>query len=280
MSAPTLTMTSDSGPVGGRLPGADIRVTQARVFRSEWLKLITLPSSWYTFFAAAAAMIGIDLLVCWAMNSHWSQMGPMERLTFDPIGHSLRATFMAQLIIGVLGVLFISGEYGTGMIRSTLGAVPRRLPVLWAKLSVFVAATFVVAMVAAFASFFGGQALLGVHGTTLSAPGALRSVFGAALYLCVVSIFSMGIGFAIRNTAGGIATVFGLLLILPGLVQALPHSWEQHIFPYLPSVAGSGIYVVKADPGTLAPWTGFGVFCIWAVAAVIAGAWVLVRRDA
>ena len=165
------------------------------------------------------------------------------------------------------------------MIRATLGAVPKRLPVLWAKLAVYLAVCFVTAA-AAFASFVGGQHLLGVRGTTLSAPGALRAVFGAALYLTVIGAFSMGVGFALPSTAGGIATVFGVLMVLPGIARALPSTWQNHIVPYLPSEAGGALYTVRPEAHALAPWTGFAVFCAWAAAAIRAGAWALRRRDA
>ncbi|MHB1445005.1 MAG: ABC transporter permease [Acidimicrobiales bacterium] len=262
-----------AGPTG-------LRVTQARVIRSEWLKFRTLRSSWIALGAGVAGMVGIGLLVSWATNNHWSQMSPIHRLIFDPVSHSLRGTLLAQLAIGVLGVLMVSGEYGTGMMRSTLGAVPNRLPVVWAKVSVFAVVTFVSTLVAAFAAFFGGQALLRTHGVSLSAPDALRCVIGAALYLTVVGVLAVGLGFMIRNTAGGIAALFGLLLVLPGLANALPTSWQHWIIPYLPSPAGMNVFAVLRAPSTLAAWTGFGVFCIWAAVAVALGALVLSRRDA
>jgi len=257
-----------------------LRVTQARVIRSEWLKFRTLRSSWITLGAGVAGMVGIGLLVSWATNNHWSRMSPIEQLTFDPVNQSLTGVFLAQLAIGVLGVLMVTGEYGTGMIRSTLGAVPKRLPVVWAKVSVYAVVAFASTLVAAFAAFFGGQALLSTHGVSLSTPDALRCVVGAALYLTVVGVLAAGLGFMIRNTAGGIAALFGLLLVLPGLAHALPTSWQHWIIPYLPSQAGMNLFAVVRDPSTLSAWTGFGVFCIWAAAAVALGAWVLSHRDA
>jgi len=268
-----VTVVPPAGPTG-------MRVTQARVIRSEWLKFRTLQSSWITLGAGMAGMVGIGLLVSWATNNRWSRMDPIERLTFDPASRSLTGAFLAQLAVGVLGVLIVSGEYGTGMIRSTLGAVPKRLPVVWAKVSVFAVVTFVSTLAAAFAAFFGGQALLSSHGVSLSAPDALRCVIGAALYLTVVGVLAAGLGFMIRNTAGGIAALFGLLLVLPGLARALPSSWQNWVVPYLPSQAGMNLFAVIRDPSTLAAWTGFGVFCIWAVVAVALGAWVLSHRDA
>jgi ABC-type transport system involved in multi-copper enzyme maturation permease subunit len=166
------------------------------------------------------------------------------------------------------------------MIRSSLMSVPRRLPVLAGKAVVFATATFVLMIVSAFVAFLLGQQVLGTHGTTLGAPHALRAVIGVSLYLTVIALFAIGIGFIVRNTAGGIATLFGLLLVAPGLGQLLPTSWQPHILPYLPSNAGAGVYSVRTDPGMLSTWTGFGVLCIWAAAALLMGAVLLRRRDA
>lgn len=264
----------------GSVEPAGVAVSFPRILRSEWIKFRSLRSSWITLGAAVAGMIGISALVCWAADNRWSHMRPLERKTFDPLAHSMVGTFLAQLAIGVLGVLFITGEYGTGMIRATLGAVPKRLPVLWAKLTVFVTVTLVSTMVGAFAAFFVGQKLLGVHDTTLGAPEVLRCVIGASLYLSVVGAFALGIGFFIRNTAGGIAVLFGLLLVIDGIARALPSSWQQYIVPYLPSDAGGSILMLQPSAGDLSAWVGFAVFCAWAAAALVAGALTLMRRDA
>jgi ABC-type transport system involved in multi-copper enzyme maturation permease subunit len=250
------------------------------VIASEWIKLRSLRSSWLTLAAAVIGMVGIGWLVSFETNSHWSHMQADEQIGFDPVSRSLTGVYLAQLAIGVLGVLVITGEYATGMIRATLSAVPRRLPVLWAKLAVFASVTLLLMLVSSFAAFLVGQRLLGSHGTTLSSPHALRAVVGVALYVTVVAVLAIGLGFIIRSTAGGIATLFGLLLVLPAIGHVLPTSWQQHVLPYLPSNAGGALYTLKPDPGTLAPWTGFGVMCLWALAAVIAAVVLLRRRDA
>jgi ABC-type transport system involved in multi-copper enzyme maturation permease subunit len=256
------------------------RVTPLRAARSEWIKLISLRSSWITFAAAVVAVIGLGVLISFITNSHWSEMRPEELQHFEPVSRSLGGINLAQLAIGVLGVLVVTGEYSTGMIRSSLMAVPRRLPVLTGKAVVFATATFVLMIVSAFAAFLLGQSALGSHGTTLSAPHALRAVIGVALYLTVIALFAVGIGFIVRNTAGGIATLFGILLVAPGLGQLLPSSWQPHVLPYLPLNAGAGVYSVQTEPGMLSTWTGFGVLCIWAAAALLIGAVMLRRRDA
>ncbi|GAA1241005.1 ABC transporter permease subunit [Kitasatospora nipponensis] len=269
-----------AGPAAADRAG---RVTLLRVVHSEWIKFRTLRSSYYTLLAAVVFMIGFGLLACYGAVDHINHPEAHDRaFMVDAADRSLRGYLAAQLAVGVLGVLVISGEYSTGMIRASLSAVPRRLPVLWAKAAVFGAVTLVVTTVTAFVAFFGGQAVLaGVHvQTTLSAAGVLRTVLGTALYLTAVGLLAVGIGAMVRNTAGGIAAVFGLLLVLPGLVEVLPASWSSHIGPYLPGAAGQAVATLHGDPGTLAPWTGFAVMCGYLAAALIGAAVVIKRRDA
>jgi hypothetical protein len=255
-------------------------VNQLRAISSEWVKLSTLRSTWITLAAAFAGAILVGGLASWGIESHWSRLGPGEVARFSPISQSLTGVYLAQLAIAVLGVLVITGEYATGMIRATLAAVPHRLPVLWAKLGVFAVMTFVVTTVAAFIAFFLGQALLHSHGTTLAAPHAVRAVVGVGLYLTVVGILALGIGFMVRSTAGGIATVLGILLVLPAIGHVLPSSWQTSFLPYLPSNAGGVLFTLHPDPGSLGPWAGFGVMCAWAAASVAGAAYLLRRRDA
>jgi ABC-2 type transport system permease protein len=257
-------------------------VTQVRVVASEWIKLRTLRSTFWSFAAAAAFIIGLGMLFTSFQANNWNQRPIVERLLFDPTQVSLRGTYLAQLAIGVLGVMAVTGEYSTGMIRATLSAVPRRLPVLWAKLAVFGAVVFGVMVVATLIAFEIGQALLSsTHAqATLSSPGALRAVIGGALYLSVLAMLGVGLGFLIRNTAGAIASLFGLLLVLPVLAQALPGHWAGSVTKVLPMPAGTSIMETRFDPTALSPWTGFGVFCLYAVAAIAAGAVMLKRRDA
>lgn len=255
-------------------------VSQRRVIASEWVKFRTLRSSWITMAVAVAALALLGLLIGVITNANWGHLEADEAATFNAVDTSLRGINFAQLAVAVLGVLFISGEYSTGMIRSSFGAVPKRLPVLWAKLVVFGAATLVLMEIASFAAFWLGQAGLASHGTTIGAPGALRSVIGTGLYLTVVGVLSVALGFIIRSTAGGISAVIGLLLVLPGIMNVLPRSWQNHISPYLPSNAGADVTTVHADAGSLAPWAGFAVFCLYGVVAVAISAVLLNRRNA
>ncbi|MCW2723844.1 MAG: transporter permease [Frankiales bacterium] len=264
----------------GRPPVPALKVTQARVFTSEWIKMRSLRSTGFTLLAAVVAMIALGCLVGWATNAHWAQMDPGEHAHFEAIGRSLAGVNLAQLAIGVLGVLLVSGEYATGMIRATFSAAPRRLPVVWAKAALFAAVTFVLMLISSFLAFFGGQYFLAAHGTTLSAPHALRAVFGVAVYLTLVGVFAVALGFIVRSTAGGIATLFGLLLVLPGIGQVLPASWQQHTLPYLPSNAGASLFGVRLDPTALSPGAGLAVLCLWVVAGLALAAVLVKRRDA
>jgi len=234
------------------------KVTQARVLLSEWTKIRSLRSTVFSLLAAIVFIVGLAVLV------------PM-----------VSGIFLAQLAIGVLGVLLITGEYATGMIRATFAAVPARLPVLWAKAAVFAAVTLVLMVPTVLGAFLIGQSILTSKHlqTNLSNPGVLRAVIGAALFLTVVGLLGIGLGALLRNTAGGISTLFGLLFVLPIIVRFLPSSWSDPINKYLPSNAGEAITHVHPDPTLLAPWTGFGLFCGYAVVVFIAAAISLRLRD-
>jgi ABC-type transport system involved in multi-copper enzyme maturation permease subunit len=255
-------------------------VTQARVLRSEWIKFRSLRSTVLTLLAAVVAMILLAWVVGAATNSHWTRMDLGERLHFNAVDRSLAGVHLAQLAVGVLGVLVISGEYATGMIRATLAAVPRRLPVLWAKAALYAAVTFVLMLGTALVAFLVGNHFLASHGTTLSAPHAWRSIFGTAGYLAAVALLAVALGFIIRSTAGGIATLFGLLLVLPGILLLLPTDWRNHTEPYLPSNAGSSFYSAAPEPTALSPGTGLLVLIIWVVVGLALAALLLKRRDA
>lgn len=275
--------TTTQAPAAMRPPQSAVavaNVSQPRVFVSEWIKMRSLRSTGLTMLAAVVAMIAVACLVGWATNAHWASADPQELAQFEPVGRSLAGVNLAQLAIGVLGVLLISGEYATGMIRATFAAVPTRLPVIWAKSALFAAVTFVLMLVSAFLAFLGGQHFLASHGTTLSAPHVLRALLGVAAYLTLIGVFAVALGFILRRTAGGIATLFGLLLVLPGIGQVLPVSWQHHTLPYLPSNAGASMYSIRTDPSALSPGAGLGVLCIWVAAALVLAAVVVKRRDA
>jgi ABC-type transport system involved in multi-copper enzyme maturation permease subunit len=257
-------------------------VTAANVVRSEWTKLWTLRSTRWSLLAAVVAMAVLGMVVAAFQMAHWPQMSAEERAHFDAIDAGVGGYHLAQLAIAILGVLVISGEYGTGMIRSSFMAVPHRLPVLWAKAGVFAAVTFVLMLISAFVSFFGVQALVTQHHQqkTLGDPHALRAVVGTALFLAVLAVLAVAIGGLLRSTAGAIATLVGLLFVLPGVVAILPASISDAITPYLPLNAAFAVATSTSEGHQLAPWTGFAVFCAYAVVAIAAAAWRIARSDA
>jgi hypothetical protein len=240
----------------------------------------SLRSTALTLAAGFALMVAIGWIFGWASNGHWSEMRPDEQASFSPIDVTLAGYNLAQLAIGVLGVLLVTGEYATGMIRATFGAVPQRLPVLWAKATLYAGVTFALMLVAAFVAFIGGQQLLGTHGTAISADGALRAMVGVAGYLALIGVFSVALGFIIRSTAGGVATLFALLLVLPSLGLLLPASWREHLLPYLPSNAGATMFSVRTATDALSATTSLLVILGWVATALAGAALVLKRRDA
>jgi ABC-2 type transport system permease protein len=260
----------------------DLRVTQIRVLRSEWLKMRTLRSSWLTLALALVSVPGIGIAIAWSTANDWTHMRPRQQARFDPLGDPLSGFNLAQLAVGVLGVLLIAGEYPAGMIRATLGAVPKRLPVLWAKLAVFTTITLVSMVPISIFTFFVSQRLLSAQHiqTTWATPTVARSVIGVGLYLTVVAALAIGLGAIIRNVAGAIGAFVGVILVLPVVASALPQTWGDRINKWLPSNAGQALMSVTSDNTTLSPWRGFAVFCGYAFAAVVAAAILLKKRDA
>jgi ABC-2 type transport system permease protein len=260
-----------------------LKVTQGRVLRSELTKFRSLRSTSYTLLTAVALMIGLGALFSALTASQYHTMSLAEKATVNPVTTSLSGVLFAVVAFGVLGVLVTSGEYSTGMIRSSLTAVPRRLPVLWGKLAVFAGVIFPVSLIASFISFFLGQLVLNSQhiGVSVTAPDALRSVVGAALYLTVAGMIGVALGALFRNTAAGIATFAGVFFVIPLLAGMLPPSVSSHLTPYLPSNAGSALWGGALNvQHALAPWTGFALLCGYTVLLTAVAAWRLRRSDA
>jgi ABC-2 type transport system permease protein len=277
-----MTAILQTGPAMTALP-APLKVTQARVLHSEWTKFRSLRSTVWTLLVAVVLMIGLGALFSAVTANQYHTFSTGDRAQFDPISTSLNGVGFAQLAIGVLAVLMVTGEYTTGMIRSSLTVVPRRLPVLWGKLLVFAGIVLSISLVTSFVSFFVGQALLDSHdlGVSISSPGALRSVIGAALYLTVAGLIGMSIGSLLRSTAAGISTFVGAFFVVPPLAQLLPSSIGDHLVQYFPSNAGEAMYSgTHGVTNVLSPWAGFGVLCAYAVVLIAAAAWRLRKTDA
>jgi ABC-2 type transport system permease protein len=253
------------------------------VVRAEWTKLWSVRSTLWSLLVTVAIIVGLGALFCVARVARADRLDPRELRNFDPTGFSLNGIFLAQLAVGVLGVLVITSEYATGQIRATFGATPQRRLVLAAKVAVFMAVAFVVGLVACFTAFLIGQAVLSAkfHQAALGDPGVLRAVVGGAVYLAVLGALGIGLGTILRRTAGAIAALVGLLLILPILVNFLPSPWSTDINKYLPLQAGSTLFHTAARTNTeLSLWVGFAVFCAYAVVSLAVGAALLARRDA
>lgn len=256
------------------------KVTQARVALSEWTKLRSVRSTRWSFFAAVVFAIGIAALACTVVAHHYPQMDPREQANFDALGVSLAGVQLAQLAIGVLGVLVITAEYSTGMIRASMTAVPKRLPVLWGKAMVFAGVTAALMIPAALIAFFAGQAILSRHHINIAFthPGVPRAVIGSGLYLVVVGLFALGLGAIVRNTAGGIALFAGIMFVIPPLMNVLPANWNNAASPYLPLAAGEAIMSLSKG-SNLAPWVGLGLFAGYAAVTLAVAAVLLLRRD-
>ncbi len=259
------------------------RVTQARVALSEWTKFVSLRSTRWSLGVGMLLTIALPIVFAAVTASHWAHMSAAERADRHPLDIALAGVNVAQLAIAVLGVLMISGEYSTGMIRSSLIAVPKRLPVLWAKIAVYAAVSFILTLPAVIIAFFASQAILSRHHIlqiSFGDPGVARSVLGGALYVTLVGIFALGIGTILRNTAGGIAAFAGIFFVIPPLMNILPTSWNNAISQYLPSEAGRQLFSLHHAAHSLSPTAGGLLMLGYCALTVTVAAVLLVRRDA
>ena len=252
------------------------------VLRSEWVKLRSVRSTFWALTVTVVLGVGLGAVIS-AVTAHgYPRFSVSEKQSWDPTGVSQAGVAIAQLAIVVLGVLCISSEYSSGMIRTSLIAVPKRGRVLAAKSLVFAVVTFVVGEVTCFTAFFVGQALISGHAphAALGDPGVARAVAGGGLYLAALAVLSVAAGALLRHPAAAIAAMIAVLLVLPGIAQALPDSWRNPVTEFWPTQAGSQLTSVHIAAHTLQPWPGFAVMCLF-VAIVYAIAWTLLdRRDA
>ena len=266
-----------AAPVSATVAGP---VTQVRVVRAEWTKLRALRSTRWSALSAIVLIVGVGALVA---GSGTPYRFSASNTAAVGISTALLGVLFAQLVVGMVGVLAFSGEYGTGMIRATLAVVPARLPVLWAKVIVLAGLVLPVSMLCAFVDFFAATALVSSRGgsvLSLTDPGVLQTVVGSSLYLTVVVIIGLAIGALLRKTAAGLSVFAAVFFVVPIVVGALPQN-IRGFAPYLPSNAGGALWdspLNAANP--LSPWTGFAVLCGYAVVLIAAAAWRLRRRDA
>ncbi len=280
MTAATLTATPTSAPApahGG--------VTFGRVLASEWIKFRTVRATLWTLPLTAVAMVGLAVLQAWGV----SMLEYTEEYAAVDIVSS--GTFLGQVVVAVLAVLTITGEYSTGQIRSSLTAVPRRVPVLAAKAILIFVSVFVVSVVSLALSWLGSLPFFAGMDMTLDLgdPQTQRVLLGAALYLATISLFAFAVGALLRHSAGALTLVLGLLLVLENVFAALPFRFFEVVSPFLPSTAGSRVQftddsIANLDAMTqgahLGPWQGYGVLVAWVVLLLVPAAVLMRRRDA
>jgi ABC-2 type transport system permease protein len=256
--------------------------TFADALRCEWTKLRSLRSTFWALTITVVLGIGLGAAISAAAAHGYAKSSASGKLSWDPTGVSTSGLAIASLAIAVLGVLCISSEYSSGMIRTSLIAVPKRGRVLAAKSLVFAVVTFVVGEFTSFVAFFVGQALISGHAphAALGDPGVARAVVGTGLVLTALAVLSVAAGALLRHSAAAITCMVAVLFVLPGVAQALPDSWRNPVTEFWPTSAGSQLTDVYHAAHTLQPWPGFGVMCLF-VAIVYAIAWALLeRRDA
>ena len=251
--------------------------------RAEWTKLRTLASTGWLLIGAVILTIGLSAAV--ADSTHVTSGSGQ-----DPTKLSLTGIYLGQTVIAVLAVLAISEEYGSGMIRLTLSAIPRRLILLAAKTANVAGLAFVAGLLAVAGCLLAGRLMLPAAGlapahgyalVSISHGATLRAAVGSVLYLVLIALLSLGVATAIRDTAVSIGAVLGLLYLPPILVQAVTDPLRRHLQQIAPMTAGLAIQAttnLRSLP--IAPWTGLGVLAAWAVASLLVGGLLLRLRDA
>jgi ABC-2 type transport system permease protein len=263
------------------LPPQTGRAGFADALRSEFTKIKSTRSAYWTLLALVVVCVGIGAL---ASAGAAADANEVSKGTFDATQQSLAGLLVGQLVIAVLGALTITSEYSTGMIRTTLSVQPRRGVVFAAKAVVFAVISLVTGLIASFASFFVGQALMSGHhlSVTLADPNVLRAVIGGGLFLAACGMLAYGLGAILRHTAGAITAAIGLLFVLSILVNFLPGSWQDHVDKWMPAIAGSQVWVTQVTPDAhqFPAWGGFAVLAGYAAVAIIAGLACFRTRDA
>ena len=269
------------------VPAGGYRASAAGTVRSEFTKIRSVRSTYWTLFLLVAAGVAWSIAYCVGEVSRWPAMSAQDKVGFDPAQSSIVGlALLGQLVIVVLGTLSITSEYSTGMIRTSLTVMPRRGVFYGAKAGVLAAVALVVAFLASFASFFIGQALLAsTHvSATLSQPNVLRAVIGSALYVVLCGLFAFGLGAILRSTAGAMTAAYGFLFLVPQLAKALPSSWYADVDRWLPGGdvvnAITNTQSVNASQHLFSAWGEFAVFGAYTLAVLVAGALLIRRRDA
>ncbi|UYP18630.1 ABC transporter permease subunit [Rhodococcus sp. Z13] len=253
----------------------------SRAVHAEWTKLRSVRSHVAALVATPILLVLLGAAMASMTVAAWDALAPEMRADFEPVASSLSGIDLAQLVLGTLGVLLVTGEYGSGTIRATFAAVPQRPLLLGSKAAVFAVAAFVVSAVGCLAAFLIAQPILAEQDLNvgLGDPGVLRAVLGSALYLTVAGLLGIGLAAILRHTAAAIGTLFAVLFALPLLAHFLPATISDRVVRYLPTNAGGAIAQLNPGPTDLAPWTGFALFCAYAAATLFVGAVLANRRD-
>lgn len=244
--------------------------------RAEWIKFWSVRSSFWSTAMLFVLGAGLTVLVC-ATSAAWLASGEADE---SPLSFVTWGLMFAQITAIVLGTLVVTSEYGTGMIRATLAATPRRGSVLAAKAIVLSGTLFVVGTVTAFAGFFGGNFFLDREGIgiALGDEGVLRAMLGSGLYMAGLGLFAAAVGFLIRHTAAALSVVLALVFVVGNMAFLLPGTWGEWTAKLMPGNAGSGVATpVSFNPELLDPWVGFAVFA-GEVALLTVIAWATFRR--
>ncbi|WP_432134141.1 MULTISPECIES: ABC transporter permease [unclassified Streptomyces] len=252
-----------------------------QVIRSEWTKIRSVASTVWTLSLAVVVTVALGMLIAALSKNEFDTMSERDRLSFDPTYISFAGMGLGQLAMIVFGVLVVANEYSTGMIRTSLAAVPQRGAFLFGKIGVATGLALAVGLATSFVTFFLGQAMLGEHKASIGDPGVLRAVIGGGVYMTLIAVFSMGVAAMLRSpmlSLGILMPFFFLISNILGNVSA-----TEKVGRYLPDQAGSRIMQVVTpvdDDTPYGPWGGLAIMAVWVAAAVAGGYVVLKRRDA
>ncbi|MGW6391514.1 ABC transporter permease [Streptomyces sp. NPDC055103] len=253
------------------------------VLQSEWTKIRTVSSTVWTLASALLVTVAMSAALCALLNSTFDDLSQAEQLTFDPTFVSFSGMILGQLAMVVFGVLVVGTEYSSGMIRTSLAAVPQRATFLFSKIAVAGGLALLVGLVTSFLSFFLGQALLGEHRASIGDDNVLRAVIGAGLYMCLIALFSMGVAAMLRSSMLSLGILVPFFFLISQILSAVPKAKE--VAKYFPDQAGAKIMQVVPDAmnseeAPYGPWGGLGIMLVWVVAALLGGYLVMKNRDA
>ena len=279
-------LTIATHPAGPATRPALRRVALIRTIRSEFTKVRSVRSTYWTLAVLVLASITWCVAYCLGTVHQWPHMSAQDRSGFDATQDTiLGLAILGQFIITVFGTLMITSEYSTGLVRTSLTVMPRRGTLYAAKAAVLVAVSLVVSFATSFGTFFLGRDLLASTHTpmSLSQPAVLRSLIITALFVAVCGLFAFGIGALVRNTAGALTLSSGCLALVPQLIRALPAFLYNNLVAWVPG--GQAINAMTAtiggqDPNTFGAWGELAVFAGYAAILLAAGAVVFSRRDA